>query len=94
MLLLQKALQTKIPEYIIKLQSYIASENYQDLEHLAHSLSGSMSSIRLKNGHVIAKNLETSIKQKEHHKIEPISAELIAYFKNLQEEMSNMVRDL
>jgi PAS domain S-box-containing protein len=94
MLLLQKALQTKIPEYIIKLQSYIASENYQDLEHLAHSLSGSMSSIRLKKGHVIAKNLETSIKQKEHHKIEPLSAELIAYFKNLQEEMSNMVRDL
>ena len=92
MLLLQKALQTKIPEYIIKLQSYISSENYQDLEHLAHSLSGSMSSIRLKNGHAIAKNLETSLKQKENDKIEQLSTELIAYFKNLQEEMSNMAR--
>jgi len=92
MLLLQKALQTKIPEYIIKLQSYISSENYQDLEHLAHSLSGSMSSIRLKNGHAIAKNLETSLKQKENDKIEQLSTELIAYFKKLQEEMSNMAR--
>ncbi len=92
MLLLQKALQTKIPEYIIKLQSYISSENYQDLEHLAHSLSGSMSSIRLKNGQAIAKNLETSLKQKENDKIEQLSTELIAYFKNLQEEMSNMAR--
>jgi HPt (histidine-containing phosphotransfer) domain-containing protein len=90
MLILRNALQTKLPDYITKLKAYSAAESYSDLQHLAHTLCGSMSSLRLKNGHSIAVNLEKAAKQKETDKIAPLSDELLVYFKKLQEEISSV----
>jgi HPt (histidine-containing phosphotransfer) domain-containing protein len=62
-----------------------------ELEDLAHSLSGTLSSMRLQSGHELASAAEKAAREQNINELNTCIAALVQYLENLLKDIENLM---
>jgi len=91
--LLINELQKRIPDDLKTIASIVIPDDNTRLERLAHNLSGSLSAMKLKNGHTLAGNLERACRSHEDEvTIREMATNLQVYLGELLEAIPDYLK--
>jgi CheY-like chemotaxis protein len=83
----------RLPRDFELISGYNKAEDRQNLEHLAHNLSGSLSVLKLKKGHALAGHLEKACRgQEDEEAIQKLASQLLFYVEELMEATSDYLQ--
>jgi CheY-like chemotaxis protein len=85
---LMTALLKRIPNDISKIETYVKSSDYSNLESATHNLAGSLGGLNIMNGMRLTRKLEESCKSNNKVVIESIADDLLRYLNHLLLQLS------
>ena len=85
---LMSALLKRIPNDISKIEVYVKSSDYSNLESATHNLAGSLGGLNIMNGMRLTRKLEESCKSNNKVVIESIADDLLRYLNHLLLQLS------
>ena len=88
---LLSALIKQLPGNLEKLEMLLLSGALSELEDLAHSLSGTLSSMRLQSGHELASAAEKAAREQNINELNTCIAALVEYLENLLKDIENLM---
>jgi HPt (histidine-containing phosphotransfer) domain-containing protein len=88
---LLSALIKQLPGNLEKLEMLLLSGALSELEDLAHSLSGTLSSMRLQSGHELASATEKAAREQNINELNTCIAALVEYLENLLKDIENLM---
>jgi PAS domain S-box-containing protein len=81
-------LRKRLPGDLDKIRNFISRGETIKLQNLSHDISGSLSAMRLKEGHALASSLEKACREGQSDLLAPYSDELLRYLEDLFETTS------
>jgi len=83
--LLLNELINRVPEDIIKIESFLKTGEADSLNSMAHNLAGALGGLHMKQGLNLARDLEYASKDKNREKMRSLSGELLVYLQDALE---------
>ncbi len=85
------ALIKQLPGNLEKLEMLLLARAFSELEDLAHSLSGTLSSMRLQRGHALASATEKAAREQNINELNTCIPALVAYLENLLKDIQSLL---